>query len=244
MIKPYYQDDYCTIYHGDCREILPKLENKIDLIITDPPYAVSIFGSSFNRHEGKGSRNYDFFEGDDNWQEMQTMVEESVFHMIKKLKENGTIFIWVGHRMFGSILSILELHEFSTRPIAWVKKVPIPCPPNAGFDSALELGIYGYKQNRTFNTHKKYKSNVIFSDSYRHGQPGKVDHPTQKPFPTISPFIEIASNRGELILDPFMGSGTTLRAAKDLRRKAIGIEISEKYCEIAVNRLRQEVLPL
>ena len=66
-------------------------------------------------------------------------------------------------------------------------------------------------------------------------------HPTTKPMRLIHQFVQLFSDEGELILDPFMGSGTTLRAAKDLRRKAIGIEIEEKYCEIAAKRLEQEV---
>lgn len=72
--------------------------------------------------------------------------------------------------------------------------------------------------------------------------PADLKHPNEKPTEALTPLID--SHVGELILDPFMGSGTTLRAAKDLGRKAIGIEIEEKYCEIAAKRLRQEVLPL
>jgi len=70
-----------------------------------------------------------------------------------------------------------------------------------------------------------------------------LEHPTQKPVPLIKWCINFFPS-AQTILDPFMGSGTTLRAAKDLGRQAIGIEIEERYCEIAVNRLRQEVLPL
>ena len=70
------------------------------------------------------------------------------------------------------------------------------------------------------------------------------EHPTQKPLEVMKWAMKHAPEDCQTILDPFMGSGTTLRAAKDLGRKAIGIEIEEKYCEIAVNRLRQEVLPL
>ena len=69
-------------------------------------------------------------------------------------------------------------------------------------------------------------------------------HPTEKPIRLFQSFVEQFSDPGETILDPFMGSGTTLRAAKDLGRKAIGIEIEEKYCEIAVKRLKQEVLAI
>lgn len=69
-------------------------------------------------------------------------------------------------------------------------------------------------------------------------------HPTTKPLGLVSRFVSLFSEAGETILDPFMGSGTTLRAAKDLGRKAIGIEIEERYCEIAARRLEQEVLAL
>lgn len=73
---------------------------------------------------------------------------------------------------------------------------------------------------------------------------GQAAHPTQKPGPLIRELVSLFSSTGDLVLDPFAGSGTTLRAAKDLSRRAIGIEIEPKYCEIAVKRLRQEVLNL
>jgi site-specific DNA-methyltransferase (adenine-specific) len=69
-------------------------------------------------------------------------------------------------------------------------------------------------------------------------------HPTQKPLSLISQLCLISSRQGDTILDPFMGSGTTLRAAKNLNRKAVGIEINERYCEIAASRMSQEVLAL
>lgn len=86
------------------------------------------------------------------------------------------------------------------------------------------------------------RSNVLTCDSFRAGNKDKNGHPTQmNPKLVIEP-MRCSSDVGDTILDPFMGSGTTLRAAKDINRKAIGIEIEEKYCEIAANRMRQEVL--
>jgi len=84
----------------------------------------------------------------------------------------------------------------------------------------------------------------LWIGAYRDSESGmRNEHPTQKPIELMKWCIEISKTKG-IILDPYCGSGTTLRAAKDLGRKAIGIEIEEKYCEIAVRRLAQEVLPL
>jgi site-specific DNA-methyltransferase (adenine-specific) len=83
---------------------------------------------------------------------------------------------------------------------------------------------------------------VFIADSYRHGVPGKNGHPTQKPFAVINPLILASCPTRGIVLDPFMGSGTTLESARKLARKAIGIEIEEKYCEIAAKRLSQEVI--
>lgn len=240
-MTPYYQDDHCTIYHGDCLEVLPEInQSAVEMVHTDPPYAIST-GETFTRLDGKGTRNLDFFKADRDWEKMTL----SVLGAVKLCATAPTVYVWCGHRQFGQIVHLLEWLEYRTRPLAWVKKCPIPAPPGVGFDSALELCVYAHKPGRKWTPSTGDKSpNVIVSDSYRHGQPGKVDHPTQKPMPTASLPINYSTEPGDTILDPFMGSGTTLRAAKDLGRKAIGIEIEERYCEIAAKRLGQEVLPL
>jgi site-specific DNA-methyltransferase (adenine-specific) len=74
--------------------------------------------------------------------------------------------------------------------------------------------------------------------------PSKHQHPTEKPVKLMGKCIGLFTNVGDLVVDPFMGTGATLRAAKDLGRKAIGIEIEERYCEIAADRMRQEVLAI
>jgi DNA modification methylase len=81
-------------------------------------------------------------------------------------------------------------------------------------------------------------NNVLDSDSFRFGQPGKVDHPTQKPLAVIEPIINVSTVRGHAILDPFMGSGTTGVACAKAGRKFIGIEIEPKYFDIACRRIQ------
>lgn len=240
-MKPYYDHDGITIYHGDCREIMPGLP-KVDLVLTDPPYCVSVAGSAHRGQIGKGVRRLDFFEGDADWKAMLDVVMQGVRQAVAMLSAVASVYVWCGHRQFGSIVDCLERKGMSTRPLVWAKACPAPAPPGSGYSAGAELCVYGYPPNRTWNGEASSPNSVFRFDSYRHGQPGKVDHPTQKPIGMISTQICLSSNEGDTILDPFMGSGTTLRAAKDLHRKAIGIEIEERYCEIAANRLGQEVL--
>ena len=106
-------------------------------------------------------------------------------------------------------------------------------------DSAMSsnYGKFNEKRTRTIGQDQTYPQSIV---RFANSQDG--EHPTQKPVQMFRHLVLTYSNAGDLILDPFMGSGTTLRAAKDLGRKAIGIELEEKYCEIAARRLRQEVL--
>lgn len=243
--KPYYQDSAVTIYHGDCREILPGL-GKFDLLLTDPPYAISLAGVSHDKGGGHGVRRLDFFEGDDDWAGMTDLWIDALRLSIDALRDEGSAYAWVGHRQFGRTVSTMEALGFSTRFLTWIKKCPPPAPPGSGWPSAAELCVYGYRKGRTWNHSGSNPppSNVIHADSFRHGQPGKVAHPTQKPISVISPIILASSSPQDMILDPFAGSGTTGRAAKDLGRKAVLIEREERYCEIAARRMAQEVLAL
>lgn len=239
---PYYDHGGITIYHGDCREILPSL-SACDLIVTDPPYAVSVAGAAYVGAPGKGTRRLDFFDGDDDWIEMTRLVRESIRLACDRLSAIGSLYVWCGHRQFGPLVEDMEARGMSTRFLVWAKKYPPPPPPGGGWPSGAELCLYAYPAGRTWTMRNNpVRSNVITSDSYRHGQPGKVDHPTQKPPSVIAPLVIASSLPGQTVLDPFMGSGTTLRVSKDLGRKAIGIEIEERYCEIAAKRLAQETL--
>ncbi|MFW2369107.1 MAG: DNA-methyltransferase [Desulforhopalus sp.] len=217
MFKPYYQDDSCTIYHGDCREILPVLE-PVDLVLTDPPYGINLNTdcSRFKRNDGRldtriRAGNNVPVTGDKGSFEPSFLLEYGKRQIIwgwnhfpEKLKR-GACLVWIktSERAFGKFLSDAELAFLSSG--------------------------YGVFCRKDFENKANSKSRV---------------HPTQKPLGLFKWCIEKHGGNPDLILDPFMGSGTTLRAAKDLGRKAIGIELEEKYCEIAAKRLAQEVLAL
>jgi len=241
-VTPYYQDAAVTIYHGDCSEILPGILHgvAIDAVVTDPPYSIST-AHDHQRKPGKGTRRLNFFPGDQDWRGMY-MTVAAALEAIYEAKI-PSVYTWCGHGQFGDITRLSEEHGYSTRFLVWRKSCPVPAPPGVGWDSAAELCVYAFRNGRKWTPLTGTKCpNVISADSYRHGQPGKVDHPTQKPLVTALLPVRNSTIPGDTVLDPFMGSGTTLRAAKDLGRKAIGIEVEERYCEIAARRMRQEVL--
>jgi len=171
---------------------------------------------------------------DSDWAAMNTMVSEAVVHSVGL---SPLIFAaWCGHRQIGFITDLLETNGFSTRLLFWRKVCPPPAPPGAGFSSTVECCVYGYKPGRPWNG-GQYDFNVFETDNYRHGQPGKVDHPTQKPLSLMTWQIERITAPGGLILDPFMGSGTTGVAATQEGRSFIGIEREPKYFDIACKRI-------
>lgn len=238
---PYYSEDGIAIYHGDCRDILVDIDARAELVIADPPYSLSVSQNHTNK-PGRGTRRLDFFQGDQDWDRMTAdVVSRTALACV--VSEARSAYVWCGHRQFGPFVSWFETQDWNTRPIAWKKSCPVPAPPGVGWDSALELGIYAFRSGRKWTPPTGTKvPNFIEADSYRHGQPGKVDHPTQKPLALLSLPIQYSTEPGDLVLDPFMGSGTALVAVKKLGRRAIGIEIEEKYCEIAATRLAQGVL--
>lgn len=201
MIKPYYQDDLCTIYNADCREVLPFLK-PVDLVLTDPPY-----GIGFGKKHTKWSANRGVILGD--W---DSKIPEIEF----VLNYGKVVVVWGGER-FGLPISRCWL--------SWIKP---DAPPTF---TSFELAWTNLDKPARWINHSISATNRE-----------RVGHPTQKPLKVMTWCINQTFPEAQTILDPFMGSGTTLRAAKDLGRKAIGIEIEKKYCDIAIERLRQEVL--
>lgn len=214
MIKPYYQDEYATIYHADCRDVLPRLE-KVDLVLTDPPYGIA-------HSSGMGGRHGDCaIIGDadcslrDEALALAHFQGAYVFGSPKVQKPAGwkSILIWNKGEHVG------------------MGDLQMPWKPN--FEEIYVLGS-GFTGRR--------ESSVLHYLAVA-GCVGRVKsrlHPDEKPIDLVRYLL--GKHSAGCVLDPFAGSGTTLRAAKDLAIKSIGIEIKEKYCEIAAKRLRQEVL--
>jgi hypothetical protein len=216
-MKPYYQDDRAgiTIYHGDCREILPQLMNA-DAVITDPPYNV---GKDYGIHDDNMSEN-----------NYAAWAKECVNNAMKRAENQ----FWVAPRY---------KMELWLRLLKGAHLIVIPRgasgPLRQGWSDQFETALCIGKPNTTVSdlwSGIRLKGEGYFFREETFGHPGYT------PYPIMAKAVSLLSTHS--VIDPFCGTGTTLRAAKDLRRKAIGIEIEEKYCAIAVERLRQEVLPL
>lgn len=224
-----------TLYCADCREVLPTL-GKVDAVIGDPPYSVSVAGSKVIGRPGKGVRSLDFFEGDTDWQAMTATVVDAFSAAISS--QPKTVVAWCGHRQIGPLVEALESSGYSTRMLFWRKRCPPPSPPGSGFAQSVEQAVYGYLPGRSWNG-GQYDFNCFECDSYRYGQPGKVDHPTQKPLSLMKWNVDKLTDEGQTILDPFMGSGTTGVAAVQMGRDFIGIEKNEQYFQIACRRIEE-----
>jgi site-specific DNA-methyltransferase (adenine-specific) len=244
-VKPDWQtaDGAVRLYLGDCLSVLPTLEaGSVDAVITDPPYSVSEKGSV---HVGRNGdrRNLDFFECDLDWERMtQTVVEASGMARAAS-SEQASHYWWCGHRQLGRLAAVYENLGWKTKFLVWAKACPVPAPPWSGWPSGAELCLYAYRPGRKWRLapHEMPPSNVIVADSFRYGQPGKVDHPTQKPLKVIEPLVAASTDAADLVLDCFTGSGTTGVACVRTGRRFIGIEKEPRYFDIAVKRISDEL---
>jgi DNA modification methylase len=206
--KPYYQDDAVTLYHGDCREIVPHL-GRFDLLLTDPPYGIGAAKMTMGKAQSNRPKAVRFDKGE--WDDLRPDITP-----LLGLSER--LCVWGGN-YFSDLLPP------TNHWLIWHKQ-------NDGRSfSECEMAWTNYgRQTRHF------------SWGWLHGGETK-EHPTQKPLEVMTWCITLAGD-AQTILDPFAGSGTTGRAAKDLGRKCVMIELEERYCEIAAQRMRQEVLQI
>jgi site-specific DNA-methyltransferase (adenine-specific) len=239
--KPYYEEEGIVIYHGDCRDILPYLP-KVDLVLTDPPYVNLKGGYVRENFGGVSARITDSPSVGDPWNASFDWCP-----IAWDCADKGLV-VFCG---YSSIVETAIAFPGSRRAVflTWHKNNAPPTGANVprfteeyawGLAKSVGLKWDGFKQ--TMIDTPKLATGCFASPERIIDPNGLAAHPTQKPLAVVNWIIEAL--QPHTILDPFMGSGTTLRAAKDLGRKAIGIEIEEKYCEIAVKRLAQEVLPL
>ena len=250
-LEPHYADDLVTLYIGDCREILPALGVTADCIVADPPY-------------GETALNWDRWP--DGWLETAVTVSRSLWcfgslRMFGQHWQEFTRAAWkfsqdvIWEKNSGSGAAVDRFRRVHEHALHWysgpwagvrhevprVDATPEQIARNGGaarlHTQAAHLGQYGTAKTWTENG-TRYMRSVIKAKNLR----GAAIHPTEKPQALLEPLIAYACPPGGLVIDPFAGSGSTLVAARQSGRRAIGIEADERYCETAARRLSQMVL--
>ena len=215
-MTPYYHDDWVTIYHGDCADF----DKTADALVTDPPWGLGKLSGTITKQRNKNA----YFSFDDTEENVRRKVIPAICRVLERGNGRGLVTCGV--------------------PMMWA--YPRPRAVGGFYQPAAvgmsPWGFAGYNPVLFYGKGPRDGKGQTSVMTTLTAQPGHHDHPCPKPLEAMLWMVNKATLEGETVLDPFMGSGTTLRAAKDLNRKAIGIEIEEKYCEIAANRMNQEVL--
>jgi site-specific DNA-methyltransferase (adenine-specific) len=240
QMKPYYEENGIVIYNADCREILPSLP-KVDLLLTDPPYAGMVGGYSYPDCGGVARKRNASVSLGDKWSASLDWVPAT----LEKISLGA--FVFCSHHSLPEVAMAFSSLRRAVL-LTWHKRNAPPQGANVprfteeyawGFAASVGLKWDAFRST-LIDVPKLATGAFVSAERFVNSQ-GQALHPTQKPEEVIRRLLAVG---GETILDPFMGSGTTLRAAKDLGRRAIGVEIEERYCEIAAKRLEQGVLPL
>lgn len=214
------------IYNEDCLEGIQKIASaSIDTIITDPPYFIGM------THNGKKGNYNDLII-------MKPFFDSLFSEFSRVIKENGKVYIFCDWRTYAFYYPLLLKHISVRNMLVWDKI----SGTGSSYAFTHELILFAEK-----DTPYMKGSNIFRIPGFSAGAKktnGEMLHPTQKPVEVIEKLITDSTKEGDLVLDCFMGSGTTAVAAKKLNRNFIGFEIQEKYITISENRLKQvEILP-
>jgi modification methylase len=225
---------------GDCLEILPTLADKsVDAVITDPPYLVTITGQS------KRTPSFDKLKAHDWTLPLDWMVEA-----VRVLKDGGAFYSWCCAEemtIYQKGLKSLGMRIFNN--LVWIKTNPLPSFTKKIYRNAAEFCFYGAKGKHINYFHSRTQQELLgYWMLPIVGGAKRTEHPTQKPLEIMLEWVENSCPVGGTVLDPFMGSGTTGVACKQLGRNFIGIEKEPKYFDIAARRIaeaqQQMVMPL
>lgn len=236
-MKPFYEDKWVKIFHGNCREVLPALDVKVDLVITSPPFNQAWYGK---HHTGsQWEKHYEDDLPEDEYQEQQLEVLEML-----RTASNDTGSLWYQHKnriRHGVSMTpyqwLLKSNWIMKQEIVWFNR-------SSNFDKCRFYPMTEriYWSSKSVDTQF---NNVISKHDDWHIFSEKANGEFKRAFPE-----ELVNNiiscfpSDNIILDPYLGSGTTCYCAKKLNRYSIGIEINERFCELSAKRCSQEAMEL
>ncbi len=222
IIEKVYESN-TNIFHGNCIEFIKTIKDKsIDCLITDPPYGVDI---QFGAYDNQLSRK---IENDGNIDDALVLLDEMLLEVKSKLKDNAHIYIFCNWKIYPQFNAIISKHFQIKNLIIWDKLFMGMGDLKGNYSSSYEMIVFS-GGNREFLTRPKNIIQCRFNDERFHN--------TQKPVDLIKQLIENSTNVNETVFDPFLGSGSTVIAANQLKRNFIGCEIDEQNYKITLKRL-------
>ena len=234
-----------VLYNEDCIVAMKRLANDtIDLILTDPPYNLGIFMKDRDTNLKKMRDN---FFGAAGWDDLsiedwEKSMDDFFKEAARLLKKGGAMVVFMSIIKVETLIRIAEHHKlyYKTTGI-WHKTNPMPRNMNLHFVNSTEAWVYFTygKRTGTFNNDGKVLHDHIETGVAANGERKCGKHPTQKPVALMEFFVQVLSVEGDMILDPFMGSGSTGVAAKKNKRNFTGVELNESYFQMATRRIHE-----
>lgn len=225
------------IYNDDCINFdIEKCLNGrlLDAIITDPPYNIS----KENRLHTLGRKGVDFGEWDKNFNPKDWIIKYAPF-----VKNGGSVIVFCAWRQISEIIAIFEEIDFEFKDtIRWIKTNPMPRNTERRYVLDIEVALWLVKKGAKWTFNKQNEISYLRPEFTTPKLSGleRTEHPTQKPLSLISQILQIHTNENDIVLDPFVGSGTTAISCLRNNRNFIAIEKDKKYFQIAKNRIEQE----
>jgi hypothetical protein len=224
------------LIEGDAFQKMKEIpDSSIDLILTDPPYNLSEYSTGNMKFDWRNEINNDVAK----WDKVPFNPEKLLKDFIRILKPKGNIFIFTSYNLIGKYHETFNPLFDTFQFMVWHKTNPIPNIRKSSFLNSCELIVCLWNKGHTWNFSKQNEMHNFIESAICMGKERikEPKHPTQKPLSVLEYIIKIASNENDIIFDPFMGVGSTGKAALNLRRRFIGIELEKEYYEASIKRL-------
>ena len=227
----------CRLYQGDCYDIVQSLSiASIDCIMTDIPYNISRDNNIQTMKDRKGRNGIYFGEWDEGFDVSQ------LSQLIPLLTKNGSFIIFHAFEQYGEVINALAPYLMLKDKLIWQKTNPMPRNRDRRYVSNIEMASWWVMKNAkwTFNRLNSTYDGCILTYPSESGGGFTRYHPCQKNEQMMEELILRHTNIGDWVLDPFMGSGSTVIAAKQNNRNGVGIDIDIDYCQLAMRRILKE----
>jgi DNA modification methylase len=233
--------EFNRIYNMDCLEGMKYIpDNSIDLIVTDPPYMISQKNKKINRKNIDIQLDFGEWDHFENEQEYEEFTRKWMTLAYNKLKDGGWFMIFFDNKKICLMEKIAkELGMMFKTIFVWIKTNPTPHFRKMNFVSATEFIWMGAKGNMRMKNYQKQTEMYNYMLYPNKSTYGETKHPTEKPVELLKRIIRPVTLENDIVLDPFIGSGTTAIASIQLNRRFIGFEINREYYNIAMERINK-----